>query len=462
MSVTTWIDEALAGASGHGTVVIVHDSTQANLRWANNALTTNGQMHARSASVIALADVEGGIATGCLSGPVTQASDLADLVRRASELASASVPGEDPVDLVGAVVDADYTSGPEPTSIEVLADVASGLGRAFDAARAADHLLFGFAEHVATTTWLATSTGVRRRSVSRGGTLELNAKHPDMIGSAWVGRATLDFTDVDLDEVHAEVTKRLGWCETRLELPAGRYETVLPPSAVADLMIYAYWTMNGRDAREGRNVYAGTTVGQTRVGDVLSRLPVNLWSDPSEPTLPSAPFAVVASSEPGLSSVFDNGLDVGRVDWITEGRLASLVETRAEWAKSGGSGSLPFPTDNLLCDAGGDASIDEMVASTKRGLLLTCLWYIREVDPQTLLLTGLTRDGVYLVEDGEVVGMVNNFRWNESPVDLLRRASEFGRSEVVLCREWNDWFTKTRMPPMRVPDFAMSTVSLAY
>ena len=102
-----------------------------------------------------------------------------------------------------------------------------------------------------------------------------------------------------------------------------------------------------------------------------------------------------------------------------------------------------------------------MVASTKRGLLLTCLWYIRAVDPQNLLLTGLTRDGVYLIENGEVVGAVNNFRFNESPVDMLARITEVGATTRCLCREWNDYFSRTAMPPVRVADFNMSTVSPA-
>jgi predicted Zn-dependent protease len=102
-----------------------------------------------------------------------------------------------------------------------------------------------------------------------------------------------------------------------------------------------------------------------------------------------------------------------------------------------------------------------MAAATGRGLLLTSLWYIREVDPQTLLLTGLTRDGVYLVEGGEVVGAVNNFRFNESPVDLLRRTTEVGATELTLSREWADYFTRTAMPPLRIPDFNMSSVSQA-
>lgn len=101
------------------------------------------------------------------------------------------------------------------------------------------------------------------------------------------------------------------------------------------------------------------------------------------------------------------------------------------------------------------------MAGTERGLLLTCLWYIREVDPERLLLTGLTRDGVYLVENGQVTGTVNNFRFNESPLELLGRISEVGRTEKVLCREWNDYFNRTAMPPVRVPDFNMSTVSQA-
>jgi predicted Zn-dependent protease len=106
-------------------------------------------------------------------------------------------------------------------------------------------------------------------------------------------------------------------------------------------------------------------------------------------------------------------------------------------------------------------SLPEMVAGMERGLLLTCLWYIREVDPQTLLLTGLTRDGVYLVEGGEVTGAVNNFRFNESPVDLLGRLSAVGATDRTLPREWNDYFTRTSMPPVRVEDFNMSSVSQA-
>ena len=120
--------------------------------------------------------------------------------------------------------------------------------------------------------------------------------------------------------------------------------------------------------------------------------------------------------------------------------------------------------DNLVLEVDGAAGdLDDVVAGTERGLLLTCLWYIREVDPQTLLLTGLTRDGVYLVENGEITGAVNNFRFNESPVDLLRPVHRTRRPPSRrFSREWgDDYFSRTAMPALRVPDFNMSSVSQA-
>ncbi|MGJ6978932.1 metallopeptidase TldD-related protein [Aestuariimicrobium soli] len=464
-----WIEQALTAAADlpgaeAGCVVIVRETTSANLRWANNALTTNGQMHTRTAQVVALANLAaGGVASGCLDAPVTSADEVVALVRRAADLAASGTPDDDAAPLFDGGRDDDFTAAAAPGGIAAFTELASGLGRSFDEA-GDHHLFFGFAEHAVTTVWLGSTAGTRRRAVERMGRLELNAKHPDLIGSAWVGRATPDFTDIDIAALTAEVLERLSWCENRIDLPAGRYETILPGGALADLLIYAYWTMSGRDAREGSTVFSAPD-GTTRVGEQLATLPISMWSDPAAARLERAPFAITGSSEAGLMSVHDNGVPVGRQTWLDEGRLATLIETRAELAATGAAGEdrpLPWPTDNLIVDAGGTATLDELVASTQRGLLLTCLWYIREVDPETLLLTGLTRDGVYLVEDGKVTGMVNNFRWNESPVDLLRRITEVGVSEQVLCREWNDWFTLTQMPPVRVPGFNMSTVSKAY
>ena len=229
-----------------------------------------------------------------------------------------------------------------------------------------------------------------------------------------------------------------GWAgRTRtVELPAGRYETLMPPSTVADMMIYLAWTMDGRGAQEGRTALSAP--GGTRVGERLTDLGLTLYSDPGAGGLECAPFVAATSSSERVS-VFDNGLDIDRVDWIRDGAVNALAYPRAAAAEFGSP--VAVPADNLLM-TGGTASLADMIAATERGLLLTTLWYIREVDPTVLLLTGLTRDGVYLIEDGEVTGAVNNFRFNESPLDLLRRATEAGVSEVTLPREWGDWATR--------------------
>jgi predicted Zn-dependent protease len=214
--------------------------------------------------------------------------------------------------------------------------------------------------------------------------------------------------------------------------------------------------MDGRGAQEGRTALSAPG-GGTRVGEKLTDLPLTMYSNPSAARLECTPFvATPASSE--RMSVFDNGMDITRVDWIRDGTINALAYPRAAAAEY--DAPVVAPASNLLM-TGGSASLADMIAGTERGLLLTTLWYIRTVDPTVLLLTGLTRDGVYLIEDGEVTAAVNNFRFNESPLDLLRRATEAGVSEVTLPREWGDWATRAAMPSLRIPDFHMSSVSQA-
>jgi predicted Zn-dependent protease len=288
--------------------------------------------------------------------------------------------------------------------------------------------------------------------------LEITGKADQRASSTWVGLSTRDFTDVDVDQLDRDVRTRLGWSRRTLALDPGRYDVVLPPSAVADLLIYQYWSGAARDAAEGRTVFSKPG-GGTRIGERLTETPLTLLSDPDYPGMECAPF-VVAHASGSEESVFDNGLPLHRTAWVDHGVLTSLGQTRHSVTLAGGP--MTPMIDNLALEVdGGSGTLDDIVRGTERGLLLTTLWYIREVDPQTLLLTGLTRDGVYLVEGGEVVGAVNNFRFNESPVDLLARVTAAGATEVSLPREWSDFFTRVAMPPLRVHDFNMSTVSQA-
>ncbi|MGH3165410.1 MAG: metallopeptidase TldD-related protein [Trebonia sp.] len=458
------VERALSLAKpGGDCVVIADESSTANLRWAGNTLTTNGVASTRSLTVIAIDRRAGGTAgVGVVSRSGLRPGQVEDVVREAEKAAAQASPAEDAEALADAdatVVRDNWNETPGRTEIGIFREFAADLGETLRAAEGSGRKLYGFAEHGVTSTFLGTSAGVRRRYDQPTGRLELNAKSADLSRSAWAGAATRDFTDVNAAALDALLTERLSWQERRVDLPAGRYETILPPTATSDLMTYMYWSAGARDAHEGRTVFSKTG-GGTRVGERLSPVPVSLFSDPGYPGLQCAPF-VVAHASGRDSSVFDNGLASPRASWITDGVLTGLHSSRY----SAGLAGLPVAPalDNLVMSGGPDAtaSLESMIASTRRGLLLTCLWYIREVDPQTLLLTGLTRDGVYLIENGEVAGAVNNFRFNESPVGLLSRLAEVGRCEQTLPREWGDYFNRAAMPAVRVEAFNMSSVSQA-
>jgi predicted Zn-dependent protease len=458
------VEAALQASRADGAIVVATTTSTANVRWANNTVTTSGVSDSLSWFVVSVVSGAAATVNASVSAAATPAT-VAEVVRQSEREAAASASAGrardyaelvDPASAGGS--DAGFDEPGAQTSFDVYTRLLADLGAAFDGARSADRLLFGFARHEMETSYLGTSTGVRRRWVQPTGTVELNAKTADLSGSAWSGASSRDFTEVDLLAVSTALGHRLDWASRRLEIPAGRYDTVLPPTAVADLMTSLSWSAGARSAHEGHSPFSAPG-GGTRIGERLTELPLSLYSDPVYPGLESAPFVLTGASSDDFS-VFDNGAAIGRTDLVAGGEIAGLVHTRAAAAEYG----VPFTTvaDNLVLD-GGDPSltIDDLVAGVGRGLLVTSQWYIREVDPMTLLMTGLTRDGVFLIENGEIAGAVNNFRFNMSPLDVLRQAVAVARTEPALSREWSDWFTRSAMPAMRVDGFNMSSVSKA-
>ncbi len=449
------VEHALATTTADDCVVLVSDATSANLRWANNTLTTNGVMRSTDVTVVSFR----GAGNASVSGSAASLAQVTALVEAADRAAAEAAPAEDRADLVGGEVAGDWEDRPGETSIAVFDDFAQQLGDAFAQAEAADRLLYGFVFHEVSTTYLGSSTGLRLRHEQPTGHYGVTGKDGALTTSAWVGGATRDFADVDATALADELARRLGWASRRVDLPAGRYDTVLPPSAVSDLMVDAYWHSLARHAADGRGPFARPG-GGIRFGEQVVRPGVHLFSDPAQAPLQCAPF-VTASGSSAASSVYDNGLPVSRTSWLDDGRLAALLQTRRTATETG----VPVTpeVDNLVLRVDGGAGSDlDLVGDLDDGLLLTCLWYIREVDEQSMLLTGLTRDGVYRVEGGEITGAVNNFRFNESPLDLLRRFSHAGETVPSLSREWGeDYFSRTATPALRVPDFNMSSVSQA-
>lgn len=441
--------ELLAAALSHVDqgCVVLRETHEQNFRWANSAITTNGDTRNANLTVIASRAELDGTRTAVVSGQVADAEAASELGRRAAAEVVAA-PVLDGVALPDAAVSDDFEQAPaqlaEPASAELL-----GAVQHFMSSPAAQ---FGYAATDVTTTYLATSSGTRLRHVQP--TLRFEASARDESGSTWWGTNTLG---ADFERAASDQSWQLDLQRQTGELAPGRQRVILTPSAVADLMIYLAWTANGRDAVEGHNVFSAP--GGTRLGQRLSERDITLFADPSQPGLGCASHVVVEANS-STDSVFDNGLPIGRECVIESGILTGLRASRPT-ARKFGLAAKYFADNLILTDADGTGSLPDLIARTDDAVLITCLWYIREVDPQNLLLTGLTRDGVYRVRQGQIVESLPNFRFNVSPVDLLGHIVDATSSAPCLPREWADWFTRTSMPALLVSDFNLSSRSEA-
>ena len=450
------IEKILSRANCDECIVLVKDTTQANLRWASSTLTTNGVIALRSVTVLAFVAMNGSMAVGGVTRTNVDESDIDSILSEAIAAAKASGAADDYAPLAKDLTIGDWGAAHRPTGPDVFSKFAPDLGEMMKKSVADKIELFGYAEHTHATTWVGSKGGLRLRNDAPIGRVEMTAKSHTRSRSTWEGVETHDFSNVSVAAIDNSIRTRLAWQEKKIDLPAGRYDTIFPSGSVADLYTYMVWVSGGRDAWEGQSVFAKKG-GGTRVGEKLAPLPVNLYSDPANKLLPGSPFVAHAASS-SLTSVFDSGQLMPRVEWLKDGVLQSLIQTRASAKLT----SLPFTPigDNFFMEVGGaSGNLQDLIKKVDHGLLVTTLWYIRMVDPNTLLLTGLTRDGVYFVKGGEVQGATNNFRWNDTPVGALSRISHAGASEWTQPREWAEYATHMHMPPLVIKDFNMSTVS---
>jgi predicted Zn-dependent protease len=445
------IDRVLNLSRADACIVIGRQNTNANVRWANNTVTTNGATESVALSILSIVGRRIGSATRSYLPP----EHLERIVRESEATCEGKPVAPDYMPLLaGDGTPDDWSAPPAATDIRVFDAFAPRLRTVFDRAGRADLQTFGFAEHGASTIWLATSSGLRRRHSDCIGKVDITAKTPDFSRSSWAGAATATFADIDPGALLDTLQQRLSWSERRIELPAGHYEVLLEPSCVSDLALGSYFFMTRRDADEGRSPYSNGT-GGTRIGERLFGR-VTMYSDPADSQIPVTPFHVGVASD-GATSVFDNGLPAVRTEWARDGVLRALFTPRF-WGEKAGAPVVPY-VNNLIV-AGDGPTMNDMIRRTRRALLVTCFWYIRTVDPQTALQTGLTRDGVFLVEFGEVKGLVNNFRWNMSPIAALAQATEIGRTGMALPRE-HDEFLRAKAPALRIERFNMSSASQA-
>ncbi|MFP5224911.1 MAG: metallopeptidase TldD-related protein [Actinomycetota bacterium] len=425
-------------------ITIVRRRSTVNLRWANNQTTTNGATDYWSLRVIAIDRGRASSSAATLTGR----EDPLVLLKDAEAGCEGRPEAPDAMPLIegsGAFTSDDS----QPIGAEALN--ASGVAEVCQMARREGNQTYGYVEHERIAVWLATSAGVRAHHEVERGRSDVTVKPDDLSTSTWQS----SFTGPDYDPIgdYEQAAKRVGWAaRSNHSLDPGRYEVILSPACVADMLYYMYAVSPLRVALDGRNAFAKPG-GGTRIGERLSPLPVTISTDPDTPGLETTPFVAAGVSD-AFRSVFDSGHRIPARAWVRDGVLEALPAPRWVAAKAGVE---PFFAAGNLLVSGEGPSVDEMIASTERGLFVNAFWYIRMVDPQTMLLTGLTRDGVYLIEDGQIKGEVNNFRFNMSPLAMLEQVVEIGTSSVVLPREFEAALASA--PPMRVKDWNFSSVS---
>jgi predicted Zn-dependent protease len=269
----------------------------------------------------------------------------------------------------------------------------------------------------------------------------LTVRTADGTGSGWAAADHPDWAQVDARRVAERATEKARLSRTPQAIEPGRYTVILEPQAVGDLVQLIAGAAGAREADEGRSPFVKQG-GGNKIGEKIMDPRVTLFSDPTDPQLLAQPFD-------------GNGLPLGRQVWIENGVLKQLYYSRF-WAKKQGKTATGFPSSLKM--AGGDQSIDQLVAGTKRGVLVTRLWYLRQVDPRTILYTGLTRDGTFLVEDGKIVRALRNFRFNESPLFMLNNLEALGQTQRIAGTEAGG---DVVMPALRVRDFNFTSLSEA-
>lgn len=278
--------------------------------------------------------------------------------------------------------------------------------------------------------------------------LTTTVRTSDGTGSGWAGATDNDFSKVDPAALGRRAAEKARASMNPVAIEPGRYTVVLEPTAVGNLVQLIAGALSARNADEGRSFFSKQG-GGNKIGQKVVDERVTLVSDPMDPDAPGAAFAA-------------DGLPLGKRVWIENGVVKTLSYDRY-WAQKVGvqpnAGGGGFGGGGGLKMSGGTATLEELIASTQRGLLCTRFWYIRPVDQRTILYTGLTRDGTFLIENGKITHPVKNLRWNESPIFMLNNLEAMGRPVRVSASEDGSPGSAIVVPPIKARDFNFTSTS---
>ncbi|HST62040.1 MAG TPA: TldD/PmbA family protein [Longimicrobium sp.] len=300
----------------------------------------------------------------------------------------------------------------------------------------------GYLFHSTNATAVANKKGLF--AYARGTRFNLSAtvRTPDGTGSGWASGGDNDWTRVNLADVGARAIQKAEASRNPRAVEPGEWTVILEPVAVANLVQLMANAMNARPADEGRSFFSKQG-GGNKIGEKFLDERISITSDPADPRMPGAPFNF-------------EGLPTGPVTWVQNGVLRDLSYNRF-WAQR--NNRQPNTFGGSWAMTGGNASMDEMIRSTDRGLLVTRMWYIRPVDPRTILWTGLTRDGTFLIENGRITTAVKNLRWNESPIFLLNNIEMMSEPVRVNADDGGEDGASVMVPAIKARDFTFTSLS---
>jgi predicted Zn-dependent protease len=431
----TKADDALVNASS---------DSQSNLRFAANAFTTSGTRENVSAQVTVWIDKKRGSAS---TNEVDDESLKATVVK-AEELARLSPVDMEYLPTLGAQTYKPVKGYAEPTAKISPADRASAVNDAIAACEKSNVIGAGFYRHGTSLNVRATKNGNFASERSTSVSFSMTARTPDGGSSGYFLRNHFDVSKFDHKRIAQESIRKALDSKDPRTLDAGVYPVILEPQAVADLMgNFLTSAFDARRSDEGRGAFSAVG-GKTRLGDKMFDERINLYSDPWHPEVPGSQDA-------------QDGIPAKKLHLIRNGVVENLTYSRY-WAKKQGKEATPGPVNTLLESSTAPTSLEEMIRGTQRGLLIGRFWYIRMVDPRTILLTGLTRDGVWLVENGRIAYPVRNFRFNQSVINMIAAGNVemIGASERVGGGE-SQGRGAGMFPPLKLKEFTFTSQSEA-